>query len=258
MMNDLYRDYAAFYDLYVGDWQADLPYYLAWANRASSPILEIGAGTGRLTLPLARADHEVIAVDASASMLERLRSRLNEEPEEFRRRIEIVHADACSLALHRCFGLILVPFYTFNYFLMNAEQSAALEVFSRHLAPGGALLLDVFLPLRLLRERPSEPILKMERDDPVTGFLIRGWNRYSFDEERQIETRTHRFEVQSPDGSRTAHEFTTRRRYFFLKELTELLSKKGFIVEAVTTGYGERAADERSEQMTFALRRDEG
>ena len=50
--SDIYADFSEFYDLYVGDWLDDLPCYLAYAAAARMPVLEIGAGTGRLTVPL--------------------------------------------------------------------------------------------------------------------------------------------------------------------------------------------------------------
>lgn len=67
--SDPYGDYSKFYDLYVGDKSDDIPFYLKYAQEARTPILEIGAGTGRLTIPFARAGHSVVAVDISPSML---------------------------------------------------------------------------------------------------------------------------------------------------------------------------------------------
>ena len=74
--SDVYRDFAPFYDLYVGGFAADLPVYLKYARRARTPLVEVGAGAGRLTIPLARAGHAVVAVDVSRAMLARLTTRL--------------------------------------------------------------------------------------------------------------------------------------------------------------------------------------
>ncbi len=81
---DVYGDYSEFYDLYVGHRQIDLPFYLEYAKEAKTPVLEIGAGTGRLTLPMAREGVSVVALDISSSILaipkSRKASRFPERP----------------------------------------------------------------------------------------------------------------------------------------------------------------------------------
>ena len=66
---------ARLYDLDLLDDPGDLDLYLAMADRADGPILELAAGTGRLAVPLAVAGHPVTAVDLDPAMLERARQR---------------------------------------------------------------------------------------------------------------------------------------------------------------------------------------
>jgi ubiquinone/menaquinone biosynthesis C-methylase UbiE len=126
---DVYRDLAPFYDLYGGGFAKDLPVYLRYARRARTPLLEVGAGSGWLTIPLARAGHGVVAVDISHTMLKLLAARLTREPAIVRRRVHPVHADASRLALRAKSDLILVPFYTFNYFVSARTRDAVLRRF---------------------------------------------------------------------------------------------------------------------------------
>jgi len=252
---DPYEEFSEFYDLYVGDRLDDLPFYLEFAKSAQTPVLEIGAGSGRLTVPLAREGVSVVAVDISPAMLAILRSRLQQEPNAVRRRIEIVQADACRLDLGRHFDLVIVPFYTFNYFLTPETQTNVLNRMASHLAKASQLLMDVFVPLRLLENCPVDPVLKVDRIDPATGRTVRGWNMYSFDPEHQIEHRRHIFEIVQPDGSAQKREFTTTRRYWFREQLDELLQRHGFVVERICGGYAGKLADERSEQIMYILRR---
>ncbi len=254
-LTDPYEAFAEFYDLYVGERLDDLPLYREHAGRFKTPMLEIGAGSGRLTLPLAREGVSVVAVDISPAMLALLRSRLEREPGAVQRRVEIVEADACTLDLRRQFDLIVVPFYTFNYFLTSEDQTRALERFAAHLTDRGRLLIDVFVPLRLLEHCRSDPVLKVDRIDPATGSRVRGWNVYAFDTERQIERRRHMFEMTFPDGAVRTREFTTQRRYGFWQQLGELFQRRGFIVDRICTGYAGEPADERSEQLVYELRR---
>jgi len=248
----VYQEFAEFYDIYVGDGPDDLPFYLEYAGAVSTPVLEIGAGSGRLTIPLARAGVSVVAVDVSPSMLAILNSRLAQEPAEVRRKIEVVSADAVGLALGKKYELIIVPFYTFNYFL--TEQDAVMERFFMHLPKQGYLLIDVFIPWSRIEYCSPQPVLRVDTLDPETGNRVRGWNVYAIDKEHQMEFRKHVFEVTKPDGTVKRREFTTERRYFFPDELEALFAASGFSVEDVFTGYKRKKAQADSEQLLYVLR----
>ncbi|MBN1489390.1 MAG: class I SAM-dependent methyltransferase [Phycisphaerae bacterium] len=251
---DVYADFSAFYDLYVGEWLEDLPCYLEYARAARAPVVEIGAGTGRLTVPLARAGISVVAVDSSASMMARLEARLASEPHDVRRRVQTLRADVCELSLGTKHDLILVPFYAFNYLLTPEAQHKALAQLAAHLLPKGRLLIDVFVPYARIERCPSEPLLKVDTRDCRTGDRIRGWNAYSMDTQRQIETRRHVFEVTPAAGSVIRTEFTTERRYSFPAELESQFAEAGLAIEQVSTGYDGRPPDARSEQLLYVLR----
>jgi len=252
---DIYADFSEFYDIYMGDWLEDLPFYLEYAKRSSGPILEVGAGSGRLTIPFAREGMAVIAVDISASMLAKLRSRLTEESAEVQQRVSIVQADACTMEPDKRCELIIVPFYTFNYLLTPQMQTVALEQCVKYLSRTGRLLIDVFVPHSRIRNCPRDPCQRVDTVDKQTGCKIRGWNVYRMDTENQIEFRKHAFEVTTPEGKITKKEFTTKRRYFFKPELDKLFTQHGLSVEAVFEGYDKRPASDVSEQLMYVLMR---
>jgi SAM-dependent methyltransferase len=96
-----YQD-AALYDYEYRRRRADLAFYKELAKRRlgeSGRILELGAGSGRITIPLARAGYEVVAVDSSRPMLDKLRARVDALPSSVARRITVVEADLRSFAL---------------------------------------------------------------------------------------------------------------------------------------------------------------
>ena len=253
--SDPYEQFAMFYDLYVGDWLDDLPFYADYARRVGSSVLEIGAGSGRLTIPLAREGVSVVAIDRSPSMLSIMESRLAEEPAAVRGRVEPVRADACDLDLGGEYELIIVPYFTFNYFLTTQAQRRALERLRVHLSRQGLLLIDVFIPWSRIEHCPTDPILKVEAVDPSTGAKVRGWNTYTMDTERQIELRQHRFETIQDDGRLARFEFTTERRYSFPNDLETSFASAGLSIEGAFAGYtGAKAAD-RSEQIVYVLAR---
>ncbi len=217
-------------------------------------MIEIGAGSGRLTLPLARAGVRMVAADVSTSMLAILNSRLAKEPSEVRRRVDVVEADASELNLRIRSDLIMVPYYTFNYFLTPQVQGMALQSFRDHLSPRGRLLIDLFIPLRRIESRSTEPVLIVDKIDSTTGNRVRGWETYRIDEESQMEYRTHRFEVVQPDGRVRESRYTVQRRHFFPTELEKLFSDYGFSVDDVTTGYERERPGPSSEQLMYVLR----
>lgn len=249
---DLYREFAPFYDLYVGDFTDDLPGYLRFARRARTPLIEVGAGTGRLTIPLARAGHEVVAVDVSRAMLARLRARLGREPATVRRRVRLVQADATRLSLGMRSDLVIVPFYTFNYFVRPGAGDAALRRFAEHLTAGGRLLIDVFIPLGRIARCPREPVPKLDLRRG-RGTRLRAWNLYALDVRRQRETRHHLFALET-NGRVRRHRFTTRRRYWHAAQLRTMFRRHGFRVEGVFRGYRGRRARGDAEQLLWVLR----
>ena len=216
-------------------------------------MIEIGAGSGRLTIPLARAGARVVALDVSRSMLRILRARLRQEPADVRRRVRVVLADAARLDLGLRSDLILVPFYTFNYFL-GTSALRALRRFAAHLTDDGRLLVDVFVPLGRLRRCPREPMLRLDTVD-ASGCRVRGWNAYSIDRRRQIETRRQRFLIDGPGRPRRQARFTIRRRYWLPGQLRSLFRRGGFEVVRVFGGYDGRPPTARAEQRLYVLRR---
>lgn len=88
-------DFGTLYDsvpLYAA--RTDVQFYVAEAAQVEGAVLEIGCGTGRVLLPIARAGHTVVGVDASAQMLARCRTKLADEPEGVRSRTGLHKADA--------------------------------------------------------------------------------------------------------------------------------------------------------------------
>ncbi len=191
---DVYGEYSEFYDVYVGDFLDDLPFYMEFASKSKTRVLEIGAGSGRLTLPMARSGVRVVAVDISSSMLSLLNARLEDEPPEVRDRVGVVQADACELELGEKFGLVIVPYYTFNYFLTEVDQKRALERIRAHISDSGHVLLDVFIPWRRLEYCSPEPKFRNEVVDPRNGNRIRSWNIFSLDKKKQADYQKKRFD----------------------------------------------------------------
>lgn len=254
MSDDPYREFADVYDVYVGAGADDLPLYLDHARKLGGPILEIGAGAGRLTLPLARAGAAVVAVDISAAMLARLSARLLQEPPDVRGRVWVVRADASRLPLRGRFRLILVPSDTLTCLLTVETQRRALANVAALLTDDGRALVDVSVPLARLAHCPPEPMLRRDTLHG-DGRRVRAWIAYALDPATQIERRRHIVQALGIDGRVDLKEFDTERRWITREEMPRLAAAAGLAVERAITGYGNTPADERSEQILYTLRK---
>ena len=85
------------------------------AQALGGPLLELGCGTGRLTLPLARAGHRIVGIDTAPHMLARCRTKLEAEPGPVRDRVTLVEADMTSFDLNEGFAQIHCPFGSFHH-----------------------------------------------------------------------------------------------------------------------------------------------
>jgi SAM-dependent methyltransferase len=124
---------ALWHDLECGAYCEDLPLWRALAGATGGDVLDVGAGTGRVTLDLARAGVAVVAVDSDAALLETLERRAAGLP------VETVVADARELALGRRFSLVIVPMQTLQLLGGPCGREAFLRRALDHLEPGGLL-----------------------------------------------------------------------------------------------------------------------
>lgn len=123
------------HDLECGSYAADLPIWRELAARQGSPILELGAGTGRVALELARCGYRVVAVDRDQRLLAELCRRAQGLG------VGTVVGDARTFALARRFALCLVPMQTVQLLGGARGRAAMLACAGRHLEPGGLLAI---------------------------------------------------------------------------------------------------------------------
>lgn len=140
---DLYDD-AELYDAQYAHYREDLAFYRGLALDLPGPVLEIGAGTGRVTAELARLAPEVVALEPSSPMRERAVAAL--ERAGVRDRVTLSDADARAYRPERRFGLVVAPFNALMHMTTLEDQDAVLRHAAAALVPGGAFACDVFVP----------------------------------------------------------------------------------------------------------------
>jgi SAM-dependent methyltransferase len=139
------------HDLECWGYDLDLPLWRELADREGSPILDVGAGTGRVALDLARRGHEVVALDRSAELLDALRERAADLA------IATVAADARDFAIDRRFPLVVVPMQTLQLLGGADGRARCLACVREHLAPGGLLAVALADALESFDEEHDEP-----------------------------------------------------------------------------------------------------
>lgn len=172
---DAARAFARLYDLDLVEGPDDLDLYLALAARTGGPVLELGAGTGRLAVPIAQAGHHVTAVDRDPATLERARVRLAAAGAAVERRVTLVEADMVKLRLRnaRDFRLGFIALNSLLLLGQRDRQVAALRALTSHLAPGGVAAVDVWLPdADDLSRFDGRLSLEYTRVDPESGRVV--------------------------------------------------------------------------------------
>lgn len=138
---------ATWHDVECGSYKADMALWLELARREQGPILDAGAGTGRVSIPLHWAGHEVVALDISEDLLRELRRR---EPG-----IRTVCADAQDFDLGaERFGLIIAPMQTVQ---LLEDPHAFVERARAHLKPGGLLAIALATEMEPFEGEDLEP-----------------------------------------------------------------------------------------------------
>lgn len=243
-MSDEYAPIAELYDhvvLYRD--RPDVGFFVEAAREAGSPVLEIGSGTGRVLLPVARAGVDITGLDASPSMLAVCRERLAAEPEAVRRRVTLAEGDMRAFDLGRRFTLATIPFRPFQHLLTVEDQLACLGAIRRHLVPGGRLILDLFNPSLDYLVRPAGQEFPEEGSFSVPDgrHVTRSFRIVSHDRATQINQVELIYHVTHPDGRTERLVQAAPMRYLFRFEAEHLLVRAGFAIEHLYAGYDRSA-----------------
>jgi ubiquinone/menaquinone biosynthesis C-methylase UbiE len=136
-----YRLAAKFYDLFGS--KNDLGFYKELALQSGNKALELGVGTARVAISLARAGVTVVGIDNSVGMLRVAKEKLGKETGDIRNRVILKRGDMRSFELRQSFPFIYVPASTFDHNITIEDRKRTLNCICRHLEKNGTFAFDL-------------------------------------------------------------------------------------------------------------------
>jgi len=226
---------APLYDFEYGDRTHDIDYYLALADELrADEVVEIGAGTGRIAIPLAAAGHRVVAVDRMPEMLAALTAKLARGPAEVAARIAVRRGDTHALPVDAdSVPLVIAPFNVWMHLYTWDALLAALREARRVLRPGGQLAFDVQLPdVHWLTWDPDERHAVTRFRHPVTDEPLIYSTNHTYDPATQVCHVRIFYDRPPPKGRRISGGTPVRvvhlaHRQYFPEELRALVHAAG-------------------------------
>jgi SAM-dependent methyltransferase len=245
---DVYWD-GAHYDAFNQPCQSDIPFYLKQAKLACGPVLELACGTGRLTLPLARAGADITGLDLSAAMLKEARAKAAAAGLS----VEFVKGDARRFRLGRKFRLIFFPFNSMQHLHARRDLEGLFACVKAHLAPGGRFIFDVFNPDPRYLSRDTEELLPVAYYDiPGGGGKMLVNEQYSYDKAAQVSRILWHYRREK-DGKTLKKQLDLRS--FYPQELQALVHYNGFKAEAVYGDFKGAKFGHDSPKQVFVLKK---
>jgi SAM-dependent methyltransferase len=154
---------AIWHDVECGAYAADFPVWDELADRCGDPILELGAGTGRLAIHLARRGHRVIGLDYEEELIAAQRERAAGLP------VTPLLADARAFELSEPVALVLAPMQLLQMLADRAERLACLDSIAAQLLPGGRLAAAMVEGMPEPEDDGGEPLVPDVRE--VDGWV---------------------------------------------------------------------------------------
>ncbi len=136
-----YEKAARYYDLFTDD--SDIPFYCSYARSQGIPILDLAAGTGRVSIALAKEGFEVVALESSEEMIKEFRRKIEFLDDKVANLIRVIKGNMTDFSLDTQFPLVIVP-TSFGHALTTEEQLSLLACVRNHLTDDGIFIFDLF------------------------------------------------------------------------------------------------------------------
>ena len=238
-------EYAPFYDWENARTVArrDVAFWQRLAAAQDGAVLELGCGTGRIAVPVARAGAHVIGIDRSAEMLARGRQRLRRA--RLTDRAALVRGDIRFLPFRSRpgFTLVMAPYGILQSLTRERDLKATLHSVARVLRRGGVFGIDLVPDLPRWAEYASRKTLSGRMGRATTVSLVESVRQ---DRAKKLTIFDQRY-VTTRAGTRRVHRFSLTFRTLSVRQVTTRLERAGFRVDAVLGDYQGGPWDDRAD-----------
>jgi SAM-dependent methyltransferase len=238
-------DYAPFYD-----WEnartlgkRDVPFWRNLALHCGGSVLELGCGTGRISIPLGRAGVSLVGIDRSSPMLARARARVRRG--RLDRRVRLIRGDIRFLPFEREFSMVLAPYGLLQSLLRERDLATTLAEVRRVLHPGGTFGVELVADLPAWEEYRQRVSLKGWRNKRG-GSHVTLVETVQQDRRRGLTIFNQEF-TERRGGRQHVHRFALSFRTLSVPQMARRLEKAGFEVTALLGDYRGRRWDPRAD-----------
>ncbi len=238
------------YESDYSDYADDVPLVLEISKAAGGPVLEAGAGTGRLTLPMARAGVKITAIEKSKGMCELFEKKLANEDVAVRANVKLVSGELSSAALDGRFSSVLLPFNFLQLMLTRQSRLEFLKLCRHSLVNRGKLYVEIGLPHPdyMGEKRVTHKFVKsfFDRYKRQWVSLFQSHEYNPVDQTLMME---YNYLYMRGDGATECVTRFVMLAVIFPKELDGLIEESGLKIENVWGGFDKSAVSKSSRRI---------
>lgn len=236
------------YDLENDEFEPSGSFMLKLAQKTGGPVLELGCGTGRLTIPLAANGVDITGLDIVPAMIERAREKSSNIP------VKWVLADVRDFHLVHKFRLIFESGSVFQHMLTRPDQEAFLARVLEHLHANGLFVVSTIFPHASLLGAVDEEQEWFTTQHP-NGYDIKVSGTEFYDAVRQVKVETAHRRWKDNDGMAVVRVAPLSLRYIFPQEMETLLYYNGFEVVEKFGDYDKSPLMNESKMQIYVCRK---
>lgn len=244
--------FAEFYDI-LHEKNEDTKIYPRILKEFGNDVLELGVGTGRIAIPLAKSGYNVTGIENEKAMIDILKNK--EYPKS---NLKVYCMDARNFKLNKKFDVVLLSCNFINHFVNSSDLFAVIKNSKEHLKDNGVIIIDCSVPdiNFMVKNNNIEEVFEFTT---TRGTLIKDYFCAKYDFINQVEIDTIRLEEYSGDKILRNDKINEKLTYYLPREIRSLVSmarlnifkESGHLID----NDGKIPISEGNNEMIFYLKR---
>jgi ubiquinone/menaquinone biosynthesis C-methylase UbiE len=227
----------------------DLDFYVEYANKTNGPILELGSGTGRVSLQVAeKTNRQIQCVDLSEYMLERLKHKLKTTHQHLQDKINIHIGDMSCFDFGKKFEFIIIPWRALQWLPVQEKTQECLNCVFEHLSDNGLFIFDIFKPGIYDEKWLGKEVISYDITDGNRKIVRSTINHFADTGKKYIQYKN-KIKILE-DEKETIKEDMLTIKYYEYKDIVNILKSVGFKIKE-EYGYYDKRAIADGDEMIF-------